>query len=75
MKVLGVGTETYGCFSEDTMEFLHVLTALSALRNHQFNEKLTVAKKVPHSYHQRWSITLQRQQAVSLHAKVSQATV
>ncbi|GJP63836.1 hypothetical protein CLOP_g20877 [Closterium sp. NIES-67] len=74
VKVLGVATETYGCCSPDTLEFLRVLAALSARRNNKADEKSAVAKKVLHSYRQRWSITLQRQQAITLHVKVSQVT-
>ncbi|CAI5474166.1 unnamed protein product [Closterium sp. Yama58-4] len=69
----GLAVETYGALAADTQQFLHMLAAYAARKKYRQGRLTTTAAHLNAHYRQRWSVMLQRSQAVSLLSKSNRA--
>ncbi|CAI5482015.1 unnamed protein product [Closterium sp. Yama58-4] len=69
----GLAVETYGAMAADTVQFLRMLANHAAKTKFRKGRLTTTAARLNAHYRQRWSVMLQRSQAISLLSKSNRA--
>ncbi|CAI7819137.1 unnamed protein product [Closterium sp. NIES-54] len=71
--LFGLAVETYGAMAADTLQFLRMLATHAAKTKFRQGRLTTTAARLTAHYRQRWSVMLQRSQAISLLSKSNRA--
>ncbi|CAI5479392.1 unnamed protein product [Closterium sp. Yama58-4] len=69
----GLAAETYGALATDTVQFLRLLAVATARKKFRQGPLTTTASRLNAHYRQRWSVMLQRSQAISFLYKSNMA--
>ncbi|CAI5949753.1 unnamed protein product [Closterium sp. NIES-64] len=69
----GLAVETYGALAKDTQQFIRLLANYAAKTKYRKGRLTTTAARLNAHFRQRWSVVLQRSQAISLLSKSNRA--